>query len=108
LGSATPPELPAAFHLDALKIAQAFISMMERDNNLLKIIQSIVMLTQGLGMGVIAEGVETEEQLASLRALGCEYGQGFLVSRPLDSQAMSELIHHIQEGKNDFAPWKTA
>jgi diguanylate cyclase (GGDEF)-like protein len=93
------------FHLDALKIAQTFVGMMEQDSNLSKIIQSIVMLTHGLGMGVIAEGVETEEQLARLQSLGCEYGQGFLVSRPLDSQKMEELIGSVcREGKT-FSPW---
>jgi diguanylate cyclase (GGDEF)-like protein/PAS domain S-box-containing protein len=93
------------FHLDGLKIAQTFVSMMEKDNNLLKIIQSIVMLTHGLGMGVIAEGVETEEQLMSLRALGCEFGQGYLVSRPVSSQAMGAIIEGIHRGESRFAPW---
>ncbi len=94
------------FHLDALKISQTFVSMMEKDSNLLKIIQSIVMLTHGLGMGVIAEGVETEEQLSRLKALGCEYGQGFLVSRPLDGQRMGELIQSMNQGWEGFTPWK--
>ncbi len=94
------------FHLDALKIAQAFVSMVEKDVHLLKIIQSIVMLTHGLGIGVIAEGVETIEQLTRLRELGCEYGQGNLVSQPLSGQAMSELIRSIQRGEGEFGPWK--
>jgi diguanylate cyclase (GGDEF)-like protein/PAS domain S-box-containing protein len=94
------------FHLDALKIAQSFVSTMEQDNNLLKIIQSIVMLTHGLGMGVIAEGVETEEQLERLRALGCEYGQGYLVSRPLDAPKIGDLLQNMEVGWTGFGPWR--
>jgi EAL domain-containing protein (putative c-di-GMP-specific phosphodiesterase class I) len=78
---------------------------MEEDTNLYKIVQSIVMLTHGLGMRVIAEGVETNEQLTRLKALGCEYGQGYLVSRPLDSKSMSDLLIDKLGGANPFAPW---
>lgn len=58
----------------------------------LEIIQAIVTLAHQLGMAAISEGVETKEQLAQLRNLQCEYGQGYLFSRPLDSIAAEELI----------------
>ena len=51
------------------------------------IVRTIVMLAHALGMDVIAEGVETAEQLAKLRSLGCEYGQGYFFARPLPSEA---------------------
>jgi EAL domain-containing protein (putative c-di-GMP-specific phosphodiesterase class I) len=53
------------------------------DENL-QIVKTIVTLAGNLGMQVIAEGVETEEQLEQLRALKCQYGQGYLFSKPLD------------------------
>ena len=93
------------FPLNALKIAQSFVRKMEEDTSLYKIVQSIVMLTHGLGMRVIAEGVETNEQLTRLKALGCEYGQGYLVSRPLDSASMGSLLTDKLGGEHPFAPW---
>ena len=53
--------------------------------------RTIVSLGHSLGMEVIAEGVETPEQLALLRALGCEYGQGFFFSRPVDGDSAATL-----------------
>jgi len=50
------------------------------------------MLAHCLGMKVTAEGIETPEQLAQLRALQCEYGQGYLFSRPLDLTAIEQLL----------------
>jgi EAL domain-containing protein (putative c-di-GMP-specific phosphodiesterase class I) len=67
------------FPLHALKIDQSFISMMSSDPSYQKIVQAIVRLTHGLGMSVIAEGVETEAQLQQLQALECEYVQGSLI-----------------------------
>ncbi len=73
------------FPVNALKIDQSFINMMMTDGNQLKIVQAIVMLTQRLDVVVIAEGVETEEQLNQLKTLGCNFGQGYYLSRPLES-----------------------
>jgi EAL domain-containing protein (putative c-di-GMP-specific phosphodiesterase class I) len=56
--------------------------MNEADENL-QIVKTIVTLAGNLGMQVVAEGVETEEQLEQLRLLKCQYGQGFLFSKPL-------------------------
>jgi diguanylate cyclase (GGDEF)-like protein/PAS domain S-box-containing protein len=80
------------FPLNALKISQAFVKKMEEDPNLLKIVHSIIMLTHGLGMRVIAEGVETTEQLTRLKSLGCEYGQGYLMAAPMDNMATLRLL----------------
>ena len=55
-------------------------------------VRAIVTLSHNLGMDVVAEGVETGEQLAQLRRLGCEYGQGFYFSRPGDAEIASLLI----------------
>jgi diguanylate cyclase (GGDEF)-like protein/PAS domain S-box-containing protein len=82
----------SVFPINALKIGQSFISMMTNDENNRKIVNAIVMLTHGLGMGVIAEGVESRKQLDQLRSLGCEYGQGYLISMPLDQGSVSALL----------------
>jgi EAL domain-containing protein (putative c-di-GMP-specific phosphodiesterase class I) len=57
-----------------------------------EIVETIVALARQLGLDVTAEGVETAEQLAQLRALKCEYGQGYFFSPPLDREAAEALI----------------
>ena len=56
-------------------------------------VRAIVALAHNLGMDVVAEGVETEEQLAQLEALGCEYAQGFYFSKPVDAVTAEALIN---------------
>ncbi|MFQ5857549.1 MAG: EAL domain-containing protein [Anaerolineae bacterium] len=80
------------FPIDTIKIDRSFIGKMGVDGNNSEIAQAIVMLARDLGMDVIAEGVETAEQLVRLRALECEYGQGYHFSKPLDSEAAGALI----------------
>jgi EAL domain-containing protein (putative c-di-GMP-specific phosphodiesterase class I) len=80
------------FPLDALKIDRAFVSRMDTQEESKAIIQTIITLAHQLGLYVVAEGVESAEQLRHLRALGCEYGQGYFVSRPLDAKTISALI----------------
>jgi EAL domain-containing protein (putative c-di-GMP-specific phosphodiesterase class I) len=71
------------YRLDALKIDQSFISRIGGVHNDAPIVSSIVNLARQLGMGVIAEGVETAQQAKHLRALDCPHAQGYLFSRPL-------------------------
>lgn len=80
------------FPTDALKIDQAFVSRMTEDEGNEAIVQTILILAGHLGMDVIAEGIETSEQLNLLRALQCEYGQGYFFSKPVDSIAATLLI----------------
>ena len=74
------------YRLDALKIDQSFISRMGGMYNDSPIVSSIVNLARELGMGVIAEGVETVQQASQLLALECPQAQGFLFSRPLPAR----------------------
>jgi EAL domain-containing protein (putative c-di-GMP-specific phosphodiesterase class I) len=92
------------FPVDALKIDQSFINMMMTDSNQLKIVQAIVMLTHRLDVVVIAEGVETEEQLNQLKTLGCNFGQGYYLSRPLDCRSTGELLEKmiVRGGDMDY------
>ncbi|MEP0801270.1 EAL domain-containing protein [Funiculus sociatus GB2-A5] len=80
------------FPIDTLKIDRSFVSRMSGDSENLEIVSTIVTLAHNLGLDVIAEGVETSEQLAQLRALKCEYGQGYFFSRPLDVKAIEVLM----------------
>lgn len=81
-----------SFPFDVLKIDRAFVSRMNVDPKNLEIIHTIIMLAHNLGMDLIAEGIETEDQLSQLQDLQCEYGQGYLFSRPVDSEAAEKLL----------------
>ena len=78
--------------IDTLKIDRSFVSRMGNEGESLEIIRAIMMLAHSLEMDVIAEGVETPEQLSRLRSLNCEYGQGYFFSRPVDSKRAEELL----------------
>jgi diguanylate cyclase (GGDEF)-like protein/PAS domain S-box-containing protein len=80
------------FPINALKIDRSFINLMTDDPNHMKIVQAIVRLSHGLGMDVVAEGVETENQWESLKELECEYMQGALVSMPVDVETVRTSI----------------
>ncbi|MHB8855130.1 MAG: putative bifunctional diguanylate cyclase/phosphodiesterase [Bellilinea sp.] len=78
--------------IDMLKIDRTFISQLGADGSGSEIVRTILALAHGLGMKVIAEGVETEDQLSNLEAMNCEYVQGFLFAKPVDSQEAGALL----------------
>lgn len=78
--------------INTLKIDRAFVMQMGADAEKAEIVRTIVSLAHRLGMDVVAEGVELEEQLTQLRELQCEYAQGYLFAKPLDNQAAEALI----------------
>jgi PAS domain S-box-containing protein len=82
--------------VDTLKIDRAFISNMESDPENREIVRTIVMLAHNLRLKVVAEGAETEEHVTQLKELGCELAQGYFFSRPVDDQAIQQLLgkHH--------------
>lgn len=81
-----------AFPFDKLKIDMSFVRSMQHDGGSRKIVGSVIALGQSLGMTVVAEGVETEEQAAILRKLGCDVGQGWLFGKPLDAEQTRQLL----------------
>ncbi len=83
--------------IDTLKIDRSFISCMGDNNENREIVRTIILLAQNLKMGVVAEGIETEEQLAQLRELNCQDGQGYLFSRPLSAEAAGSFIEQISQ-----------
>jgi EAL domain-containing protein (putative c-di-GMP-specific phosphodiesterase class I) len=78
--------------IDTLKIDRSFVSRMGDDDESLEIVRAIMNLAHTLEMDVIAEGVETQEQLVQLRSLQCEYGQGYFFSKPVDRLSAGQLI----------------
>lgn len=80
------------FPVQCLKIDRAFIRDLGQDADSAAIVRAIVALGHGLNMRIVAEGVETEVQLAMLRELGCDEFQGFLFARPLDAPAVTALL----------------
>ena len=82
------------FPIDTLKIDRSFVSRINLPKNA-EIVKTILTLAGNLGMDVVAEGVETREQVLQLTGLNCEYVQGYLLSKPIDGRAMRELISEI-------------
>src|SRR6185312_9225164 len=80
------------FPVDTLKIDRSFVNRIEEKDENVEIVRTIATLARNLGMEVVAEGVESSEQLACLRSLNCEYAQGYHFSRPLNAEAAAGFI----------------
>ncbi len=83
--------------VDYLKIDRSFVSRMTDSNENSEIVFTIIKLAQNLKMKVIAEGIETADQLAHLKRLNCEYGQGYFFSKPLEAKAAEKFIEENGE-----------
>ena len=84
------------FPIDTLKIDRSFVTRMNLPKNS-EIVRTIVTLAANLGMDVIAEGVETGEQIIQLTGMNCEYGQGYLFSKPMDGELVKQLIEETYQ-----------
>jgi EAL domain-containing protein (putative c-di-GMP-specific phosphodiesterase class I) len=80
------------FPFDVLKIDRSFVSRMTNGDQPLQIVRTIIELARALGMNVVAEGIETQEQYELLQRLGCRFGQGFLFARPMTVDAITQLL----------------
>jgi EAL domain-containing protein (putative c-di-GMP-specific phosphodiesterase class I) len=80
------------FPLDTLKIDRSFISNMGNDGEGMEIARTILPMANNLQLDVVAEGVETIQQVAVLKKLHCKYGQGFYFSRPLSAEGTAALL----------------
>jgi EAL domain-containing protein (putative c-di-GMP-specific phosphodiesterase class I) len=96
------------FPIDKLKIDRAFVTPLGRTANAGVIIQAIVALGRALGLKVLVEGVETEEQRVLLRMAGCDEMQGFLFARPVPSKAIDRLAGQQYAAQNGQAPQPAA
>ncbi len=79
------------FPLDQLKIDLSFVRRIDSDRENREIVRAIIALAHNLGLDVVAEGIEAPKHLAILRDLGCEYGQGFLFSKPIEIEEATAL-----------------
>lgn len=86
------------FPIDTLKIDRAFVSRMDVSLESLEIVRTILALAHNLKMSVVAEGVETSAQIKQLRNLGCEYGQGYFIHRPMPAADAEKLITEEMQG----------
>ncbi len=80
------------FGADTLKVDQSFVRQMEQSDKDKAIVDIIITLAQKLDMDVIAEGIETENHQQILKALNCEYGQGYFFAKPLKREDASKLL----------------
>jgi PAS domain S-box-containing protein len=80
------------FPVNTLKIDQSFISGIGNDTESGEIVRTIVTLAHNLGLDVVAEGVETAEHAAALKNFGCQFAQGYYFYKPMDQDAVEELI----------------
>lgn len=85
------------FPIDVLKIDRSFIANIERVRDYAALLQAVLTLADNLGMQVVSEGIEDAEQLATLQALGCQFGQGYFFSRPVPAAEAEEFI--VWKGK---------
>ena len=79
-----------------MKIDQAFVADVPHSRESRLIIQAVTDLAHGLGLTATAEGVETLDQLRIMRELGCDYVQGYLVSAPLEPQAVKPWVQRFR------------
>jgi EAL domain-containing protein (putative c-di-GMP-specific phosphodiesterase class I) len=78
---------------DTLKIDRSFVYSVGESGENSEILQTIISLAKNLRMRVVAEGIETENQLSLLQNLGCDYGQGFLIAKPKGREETETLLY---------------
>jgi len=83
-----------SFPVDVVKIDKFFVDEIETDEGASALVQAILRLGLGLTFDVVAEGIETQEQMRSLIDLGCRYGQGYYLAHPLSSPELAEFLEH--------------
>ena len=78
--------------MDVIKIDRSFIHMMDTETDNPGLVRSIIYMAQEMGLKVVGEGIDTADQMAMLESLGCDYGQVYLIARPLDRDATESLL----------------
>jgi diguanylate cyclase (GGDEF)-like protein/PAS domain S-box-containing protein len=87
--------------LDIIKIDPSFVAGLGHDDTLTLLTRTVVQVGRELGLRVIAEGIEQPRQLSALREMGCDYGQGFLVARPMAAPGVEALIRTSGEAAEE-------
>jgi EAL domain-containing protein (putative c-di-GMP-specific phosphodiesterase class I) len=83
----------AALPVDCIKIDRSFVAAMDNGTEFVEIVRAVLTLGQALGKTVVAEGIETAQQLSTLSRLGVHAGQGYLLGRPLRSEQVPALLY---------------
>ena len=83
------------FPMDQLKVDLSFVQRMEKSTENIEIVRAIINMAHSLRLRVVAEGIETERQRDLLYSLQCDYGQGYLYSKPLPKSEMEEFIKKV-------------
>jgi EAL domain-containing protein (putative c-di-GMP-specific phosphodiesterase class I) len=91
------------FPIDILKIDQSFVRELDKDSGAGSIVSTVIGMGKNLGLQVVAEGVESREQLTCLQELGCPQGQGFYLSEPLTAAEFSRLCHQGTQGTDSLS-----
>ena len=92
------------FPVNTLKIDRSFVGRIGEAAENIEIVRTIISLAENMGMEVVAEGVETLSQLSQLRKLKCQYGQGYLFSRPVDAESVSLWISRKPQWQETLFP----
>ena len=88
------------FPIDLLKVDRSFVSAMEDNSENGEIVRTVIALAKALNLKVVAEGIESVHQYHQLKVLGCEYGQGYLFSKPLPVRDIERLLSDTSRWKN--------
>lgn len=88
------------FPIDLLKVDRSFVSAMEENTENGEIVRTVIALAKALNLKVVAEGIESIHQFHQLRILGCEYGQGYLFSKPLPVAEIGRLLEDNTRWQN--------
>ena len=81
------------FPLDSLKVDRSFVRGIEANPDMASILGAVTTMTRQLGLQMVAEGIEKGEQLELIRKLDCEFGQGFLFSKPVDRDRATAIVN---------------
>jgi diguanylate cyclase (GGDEF)-like protein len=81
-----------SFPLNAIKIDKSFVKRMQDNKENMGLVPAMIGIANSMGMSAIAEGVETQEQLAQLRSFNCDFAQGYLFSKPIEQQLVLKLL----------------
>lgn len=88
--------------VDAIKLDRSFVQSIDTDQAARRLVQAMIAVAQGLGLNVVAEGVETEAQRAVLVSAGCPVMQGYFFSRPLDAKDIETYMHEFPSDTDDL------
>lgn len=90
------------FDIDFIKIDKSFITHLAKHSQQLELCEAIIIMAHKLGLSVIAEGIETEEQRRLLMDIGCDYGQGFLFAHPMSTRDFENLLKSSSSSQAQF------